>query len=262
MHVASAPTLCASRSRRPALPTRALLLAALLGASAAALADDVVLFRCTDADGALTVQNKPCPAGSSQRIERFVAPASRQPPPTADAAGPAAPAAIAPVVDATATADMLQHAPLPILQGDVQTSVEAEGSAILDSDVVRRQAQQEAAAAKDAAAVAKAPLPEIYQCQGSDGNRYLHEREPAPPHCVLMTVTGLGGNTPVNAAGCEVIRDQCDAIADAQRCSSWQQRFRDARGSERFAAPENKARATAERERLQAILADSDCAVP
>lgn len=259
MHVASAPNLCTSRSLRRALPTRALLLAALLCASAAALADDVVLFRCTDADGALTVQNAPCPAGSSQRIERFVAPASPQPPATADTA---AHAATAPVVDPAAAADMLRHAPLPILQGDVQTSVDAEGSAILDSDVVRRQAQQEAAAAKDAPAVAKAPLPEIYQCQGSDGNRYLHEREPAPPHCVLMTVTGLGGNTPVNAAGCEVIRDQCEAIADAQRCSSWQQRFRDARGSERFAAPENKARATAERERLQAILTDSDCAVP
>lgn len=259
MHVASAPTLCASRSLRPTLPIRALLLAALLSASAAALADDVVVFRCTDADGALTVQNKPCPAGSSQRIERFVAPASHQPPATADTV---APAAIVPVVDSAVTADMLQHAPLPILQGDVQTSVDAEGSAILDSDVVRRQARQEAAAAKEAAAVAKLPLPEIYQCQGRDGNRYLHEREPAPPHCVLMTVTGLGGNTPVNAAGCEVIRDQCEAIEEPQRCNSWQQRFRDARGSERFAAPENKARAIAERERLQALLADSDCPVP
>ncbi len=259
MHPASAPPLRASRPLRLTLPTRALLLAALLCASAAALADDVVLFRCTDPDGALTVQNKPCPAGSAQRIERFAAPASRQPPATADVATPAA---ITPVVDAPATAGMLQHAPLPSLQVDVQTSVEAEGSAILDSDVVRRQAQQEAAAAKDAPAVAKAPLPEIYQCQGSDGNRYLHEREPAPPHCVLMNITALGGNTPVNAAGCEVVRDQCEAIADAQRCSSWQQRFRDARGSERFAAPENKARAIAERERLQAILADSDCAVP
>jgi hypothetical protein len=240
------------------LPTCALL-AALLCTTGAALADDVVLFRCTDADGALTVQNAPCPAGSLQRIERFVAPASSTPP---TSVGNAAPAAIAPVAGPPATADMLQHAPLPVLQGNVQTSVEAEGSEILDSDVVRRQARQEAAAAQDAAAVAKAPLPEIYQCQGSDGNRYLHEREPAPPHCVLMTVTGLGGNTPVNAAGCEVIRDQCEAIAQAQRCNSWQQRFRDARGSERFAAPENKARASAERERLQAILADSDCAVP
>lgn len=239
---------------RRSLPTGLLILLGLLAGTPDALhAEEVVLFRCTDADGGLTVQSSPCPAGSTQRIQRFAAPASTVPP-----APSAAPATAA---DASG-AGTLQRAPLPVLQGEVQTSVEAEGNAILDSDVVRQQARQQAASAHDDAAASRPPLPEIYQCQGSDGSGYLHEREPAPPHCVLMTITGLSGVTPLNAAGCEVVRDRCEAIAEPLRCGSWQQRFRDARGSERFAAPENKAATTAERERLQAILADSDCGIP
>lgn len=255
MHASSPTSTHASPAQRRRLPACLLgLLGVLACMPGAARADEVVLFRCTDANDGLTVQNKPCPAGSTQRIQRFAAPAST-------AAPLAASAPSAPPTDA-AGAGVLQRAPLPVLQAEPQTSVEAEGNAILDSDVVRQQARQQAEAAQESAAADKPPLPEIYQCQGSDGARYLHEREPAPPHCVLMTISGLGGNTPINAAGCEVIRDRCEPIAEPLRCSSWQQRYRDARGSERFAAPENKAATTAERERLQAILADSDCAIP
>ncbi|MCF7751667.1 hypothetical protein KQ945_12990 [Bacillus subtilis subsp. subtilis] len=251
MHIPSGSTTCAPRRRAPCI---ALALVGLwLCMPAAVLADEVVLYRCTGAEGGLTVQNAPCPAGAQQRIQRFTAPATRVPP----AAASTVPTA--PVAAAVSTTGMLDPARLPVLQaGDVQTSVDAEDTAILDSDVVRRQTREQA----NAAAEAKPPLPEIYQCQGNEGGSYLHEREPAPPHCVLMTVSGLGGNTPVNAAGCEVIRDACTPIAEAQRCSSWQQRFRDARGRERFAAPENQVLAAAERERLQSLLANSDCPVP
>ncbi len=77
-----------------------------------------------------------------------------------------------------------------------------------------------------------------------------------------MTVQGLGGATPVNAASCEVVRDHCEALPEAQRCGGWQQRFRDARGRERFAAPENRGTARGERERLQGVLEASSCPVP
>ena len=118
-------------------------------------------------------------------------------------------------------------------------------------------------ASADDAAAPKAPLPPIFRCESTERGTYLHELEPAPPICLLMSVTGLGGgNTPVNAAGCEVVRDTCEAVSEPQRCASWQQRFRDARGRERFATADNHAAATAERERLHAVLAASDCAVP
>ncbi len=255
MHIATLPL--SSLMRRVAPRSGVAVLAVWLCLPALACAEDVVLFRCTAADGGLTVQNAPCPPGTQQRIQRFVAPPSSAVP-AAPASAPMA-AAVPASSDPSVATGTLAHAPLPVLQaGDVQTSVEAEGTAILDSDVVRRQAEQQA----EADAVAKQPLPEIYACQGRDGGGYLHEREPAPPHCELMTVTGLGGTTPLNAAGCEVIRDTCEPVPEAQRCNSWQQRFRDARGRERFAAPESAARAAAERERLQAILADSDCPIP
>lgn len=266
---------CSGAGTRPAMTL--LALCALLAAPAwRASADEVVFYRCTAADGSLTVQNAPCPAGSEQRIQRVAAPARRAAAPTAaPAAAAAAPTATAAAPAATASPGAtatqaptsfpapaqgtLERASLPRLEAS--SSDPDNGSGILDSDTLRRE-QAASQVEAQAQAAAKAPLPAIYQCQSSDDGSYLHELEPAPPRCVLMSVTGLGGVTPVNAASCEVVRDNCVAVAEAQRCTSWQQRFRDARGRERFAAAENQAAAAAERSRLQAVLAQSDCAVP
>jgi hypothetical protein len=45
----------------------------MLLAAPAAHADEVVIYRCTDAAGALTVQNMPCPKGSRQQVKRMPA---------------------------------------------------------------------------------------------------------------------------------------------------------------------------------------------
>ena len=52
----------------PAPHARRLLLATFLGAAIApaSRAGDVVIYRCTDASGALTLQNAPCPKGMMQ----------------------------------------------------------------------------------------------------------------------------------------------------------------------------------------------------
>ena len=60
------PGSAASRLLRPL----ATLLACLLHASPVA-AQPVTIYRCTDAAGVLTVQNKPCPAGSTQREQQM-----------------------------------------------------------------------------------------------------------------------------------------------------------------------------------------------
>ncbi|HAU81092.1 MAG TPA: hypothetical protein DCW96_10585 [Stenotrophomonas sp.] len=214
--------------------TRCLLL--LLLVSLPAAADEAVFFRCTDAGGQLTIQSVACPAGSEQRIQRISAPVRG---PAAVENAPAAP-----------TPDY-RMPPLP-QDGD-------EDSGLLDSAALR----PAAAAEEPDDGPPKPPLPEIYQCVSADGGRYLHEREPAPSRCESLALTGLGGShAPSNAASCEVVRDACEPVAEQQRCSSWQQRLRDARGRERFAAPENQAAATAERTRLEAVLAESDCPVP
>jgi hypothetical protein len=227
-----------------------------------AMADDGVVFRCTDANETVTVQGKPCPAGSHQVIQRMNAAPARAEVSVSTSATPTPPTAPAPTQPIQPLAPGALPPQVPgrarpmerVISEAYQTPT---GTAILDSANLPKPGDDATAGGSD-----KPPLPDIYQCQSADGSRYLHEREPAPPHCVLLSVTGLGGVTPVNAASCEVIRDDCQLLADDQRCSAWQQRFRDARGRERFASPDSLAGASAERTRLQAVLAESNCAVP
>ena len=63
-------------------------LAWLLLLAHAAHADELVIYRCTDAAGALTVQNMPCPKGSRQQIKRMPALATVPMAPAAAAAPP------------------------------------------------------------------------------------------------------------------------------------------------------------------------------
>jgi len=233
-------TRIAAATERAALYTDAMkprFLLLLLPVSLSAVADEAVFYRCTDAGGNLTIQSVACPAGSEQRIQRISAPVRT----------PA-------VVEAAPSAPTTRHSMPPLPQdGD-------EDSGLLDSAALRPDAST---VPDDAAGPPRPPLPDIYQCVSADGGRYLHEREPSPSRCESLALTGLGGSqAPSNAASCEVVRDACEPVTAEQRCSSWQQRFRDARGRERFAAPENQAAATAERARLEAVLAESDCPVP
>lgn len=225
-----------------------------------ALADDTVIYRCTSSSGVPTLQRTPCPDGSTQRIQRV--PDAGRPVPVQVQVPPAADANAAPAPAAAASA----AAPSPPKAGDERTIMEArmvdsgDGDTILDSALLPRRGQP---AAADPDAAPKPPLPAIFQCQAEDGGRYLHEREPAPPRCVMLQVSGLGGGaTPVNAASCEVVRDTCSEVPAEQACGSWQQRFRDARGRERFATPDTQAETRAERQRLQDVLDASSCPVP
>lgn len=222
-----------------------------------ALADDLVIYRCMGSSDVPTLQRTPCPAGTRQEIQRVPAPAT---------AVPAAPVQEMPAAAAEAPAPTPPPPPAEAHAGQERAisearMVEREGDdAILDSAMLRDPAGS--IAAGDPNAPPKPPLPSIFQCNDSQGSPYLHEYEAAPGHCELLSVEGLGGVTPVNAASCEVVRDACSEVAEAQRCGSWQQRFRDARGRERFAAQENRDAARADRERLQAVLEASDCPVP
>lgn len=221
-----------------------------------ALADDMVIYRCMGSSDVPTLQRTPCPPGTRQEIQRVPAPAAAAPAPVQDR--PLPPPAAVPSVDAAAE-------PAATQPREGRTIMEARmvehegGDAILDSAMLPRSTD---ATAVDGSMPPKPPLPAIFQCIDTQGGSYLHEYEAAPGRCELLNVQGLGGATPVNAASCEVVRDRCTEVAEAQRCGSWQQRFRDARGRERFAAPENQPAARGERERLQAVLEASDCPVP
>lgn len=229
-----------------------------------ALADDMVIYRCTSASDVQTIQRMPCPEGSTQRVQRVADPARTAPaaatpeaPPPSPRALPPSPSAATPSVPTAAVASPRAGEERPVMEARMVDS--AEGDTILDSATLHHHGDGPAA---DKDAPAKPPLPAIYQCVSREGSAYLHEYEAAPGRCELLQVQGLGGATPVNAASCEVVSDRCTEVAEAQRCGSWQQRFRDARGRERFAAPENQQAARDERERLQAVLEASSCPVP
>lgn len=235
----------------------------LLSLASPALADDGIVFRCTDADDNVSMQSTPCPKGSHQVMQRMSAGPSRAETSASTSTTPAAPAPSAPPPTPASTAPATAGVPLiPGTQIPMERTISEayqveRGNAILDSANLPKPGD-----ASEAADANKPPLPAIFQCQRADGGRYLHELEPSPAHCELLNVTGLGGATPVNAASCEVVRDACQEIAEADRCGAWQQRFRNARGQESFASADRKEAASAERARLEAVLAASSCPVP
>ncbi len=211
----------------------------------AAAADAQVIYRCTGSSDIPTVQRVPCAQGLRQEIVRL---------PGSTPAAPTAPPDAAPAA-----------APVPAQAGDERIISEARMVERADDNLILDSAQlprDDAHPQADGNAPPKPPLPPIFQCTDAQGGGYLHEYEAAPGRCELLQVQGLGGVTPANAASCEVVTDRCSEVSQAQRCGSWQQRFRNARGRERFATPDNRDAARGERERLQAVLAASDCAVP
>lgn len=216
------------------------MLLLLATVAAPLMAQDAIEFRCTDEDGEVSVQDRPCPSGTAQVIQRKGAAAT----PTVS-------------TEVAAEPRVLDSDNMP------EAGFSVDGPGLLDSDVLRQQRQNEMQAQAEQSGPPKPPLPEIYRCVGTDGSQYLHELDAAPPRCIVMSVSGLGGGaTPSNAASCEVVRDTCEALPEDQRCGAWQQRFRTARGRERFASTDTLHSARSERARLQAVLEASRCAVP
>lgn len=200
------------------------LILILLLASASAQAGEIVFYRCTDAAGALTVQNMPCPEGTQLQSKKVMQ-AVQSPPPPPPLASPA-PAALPQLVTAPAPA-----APIP-----------------------------EPPRATAVATAPPVPLPELFQCRTREGQNYFSETSEPPSRCVTMQVTGLDGN-PNTGAGdaCEVMRDTCTAVDPVQRCATWQQWVTEAESEWRFAAASQAETLQKKYLRLQSLLAGSDC---
>lgn len=202
------------------------LLLALATAGAAA-AQPVVLYRCTDAAGQLTVQNQPCPAGSTQR-EQVVGGLGSTP------AG-AQPAPQAPARDAA-----------PAIAGGTP--------GLLDSNALARERAQAEADSRPALP----PPPALYRCSTREGDRYLSESGDPAPRCLPLRTVGLDGD-PAAGAGqaCEVVRDRCEAVAADDACKAWRDHARQAQTRWRLAHPDNVEWRQRDYERIAAIVAAS-----
>jgi len=186
---------------------------------------EVVIYRCTDAQGALSVQNMPCPKGTQQQKKIMQAPA-----PTARPATPTQPAPVAPPPPAPATSDK----------------------------PAQRKANAEPTTAVPAAP--KPPPPALYDCKRRDDTRYLTEDLQSATYCMPLQVTGLDGN-PRTGAGdaCEVVSDRCQPVADDGLCAAWRKQVEDAETHWRFATPDHAAQRQAEYARVRDLLAASNC---
>ncbi|MBB1473475.1 DUF4124 domain-containing protein [Luteimonas sp. MC1782] len=210
----------------------AALLAFFAALPATSATPQVVIYRCTDASGALTVQNdEPCPKGSRQ--ERTVV----QPPP---AMPTYVPRAIEPVPPPTGAEAAMAAATAPPAQPRPTLPAPA---AIADAD--------------------RLPPPPIYRCNTPDNDSYISEAAEPKPRCVRLQTVGHDGDPNRGAgAACEMTYDQCERIPDGAACDGWRQRGREIESSWRYARGDDRRPLQQEFSRVATILADTSCGVP
>ena len=184
-----------------------------------ARADETVIYRCTAADGSLSLQSMPCAAGQKSEVRRLSAdyapPSVQLPPASAPVPAPEALPAAVPAAAMQAPVDPPAHMALPIL----------------------------------------------HHCQPRSGAAYYTDRLEETVRCVPMRVTGLDGNPDTGAGqACEVQRDRCQSVPEADACTAWADYL--AQSRERFAdAPSRSSAATdTQSAQIAALLARSACA--
>ena len=192
-----------------------------LATSAGHAQGSVVIYRCTDSFGALTVQNNvPCPKGTRQDRRVIDVP-------------PAMPAYV------STPAAKPVAAPEPVVAPAV---VEApDEAAIADAD--------------------RLPPPTLFRCNTYDNDSYLSEDAAPPPRCVRLETVGLDGSTDNNggSVACQMVTDQCQRIPDGAACDAWKQRLRETEATWKFARADDSDNEKAGYERVRKIVRESTC---
>lgn len=225
---------CAStaslRSRRVggAALAGVLLVAAGLAALPARAAPTVVVYRCTAADGAVTLQNdRRCPKGQREERRVLEAPVSRAP------VAPAAPVPAAATPNPRATAGTAEPGP-------ALSPTPADTAPLIE--------------------LAPAPAPPVFACRSWDGRAYYGDSERPEPRCAPLATVGLDGRSPGAAPACELRADTCEPVIEAARCDAWAERLRQAEAAERFGDADTRTAAAGELARLRTIVAGTVCA--
>lgn len=200
-------------------------------------AGEMAFYRCTDAAGALTLQNMPCPKGSTQE-RRVMQPVTTVPMGVAArAAPPPAPTPAPPPGTADAAATEATVATVVVV-GDAA----APGAPAPSIDA------------------ALLPPPNLFQCTTHGKDTYITESSEPQSRCVALRTVGLDGNPDTGAGqACEVIRDTCARVPDADLCGAWKKRLGETEVAWRFARPGNVAANEAEHVRVRRILAETSC---
>lgn len=197
--------LLAARVRK-AMPAMLLVLLAI--ATMPTSRAQMVIYRCTDASGAVTLQNgTPCPKGTRQQKKVM------ETPPPAPIAAPVAAPPVLPVA-----------APAPPV---VAPAPEPEPPPI---------------------AAPKSPPPALFECRTWNRERYFSDDARPPPRCVPVQVTGLDGTGAMaGGTACQMTEDPCQPVPEAALCDAWTQRVREFESATLFAAASRPTPAEGER---------------
>lgn len=223
MRATPAITLCIALAAAFAAPAAtATHDAAAQDAAKPAATRTIHIFRCTDAAGRVTLQNDvPCPKGTRQQQQVVEAP------PPVPAYVPHEEPMPAPV--AAERADQAAETPAPPPEG------------------------------ANAAPAVPAPPPQLYACRTWDERDFLTEDATPAERCAPLQVVAADGSTRSDAAACEKVTDQCEAVPAEALCTAWQRRVDEAEFRWRFAGGKQDDDRRREYEQLKATLARGNC---
>ena len=215
------------------------LLVLLLPASTDAMAQQaVILYRCTDALGVVTLQNDtPCPKGQQQE-KRIV-----------EAAATAAPFPVP-----------LPPPPAEIVPAPIPTPAQADQPVPPDAADSPPVAPVLPLPAARAALAERLPPPPLYQCNTADNDSYLSDTPDPKPRCVRVETVGIDGSQQLGAGqACTMVYDQCQRVPDAAACPAWRKRVNEAQAAWTFARADSTDAMKAEYERIARVVAETTC---
>ncbi|WP_129588325.1 hypothetical protein [Solilutibacter silvestris] len=181
--------------------------------------NSTVIYRCTAADGMLSIQSVPCPHGQHQErsvIARPIDPVTPLPTSIATTSDPAASTAAA---------------------APTQPAAAAPSPAVDDTPL---------------------PPPPLYRCHTPSGGSYVNDTDSPPERCREVPLVNISGSQNVpehdGRMQCEMEHDRCERIADQELCATWQQRLREAKAMLELGNPDLVERATTQRDQSQRVV--------
>lgn len=218
--LAGAKTALSLRVRRVPAAVSPLLLALVLLPAAAHAQRQVTIYRCTDASGALTVQNDiPCPKGSKQQQQVIDVPPPLPP-----------------------YQPRIERMPKIVAEEKKQEAAEIAESLPPPVPTEER----------------KAPPP-LFECTTWEQNSFLTDVETPEVRCAPMQVVGLDGTPLAGAQACQNVPDQCQAVPEENLCQSWRRRVDEAKFRWKFANASDDYARQLEYSQLAATLRNSSC---
>lgn len=278
------PTI-ARAGERVRLPVAIVLLACIAAVRAPALAADVVIYRCTSADGQQSLQNAPCAKGLKQQKVMAaplpVMPAHPTPLPTQNAVANDGLPPLRGCIDAqggisivrtacpvgskpySRTLQDVPTAPLPSGRSGPGTPPAAPvpASGVLDSNRIPVTPPASSPPSQASAApLRRLPPPVLFQCGAPDRGSYYSEDYAPKSRCLPLSIANLDGSPGSGLAqACQMVTEVCAPVPDRQLCAAWKQQRDMAESRLRYAGQDQREQAAADLARLQKIVDETTC---